>query len=32
MSLPLIIFVLMFVLTMLLRIPIAYGMIMSSIF
>ena len=32
MSLPLIIFVLMFVLTLLLRIPIAFGMIMSSIF
>ena len=32
MSLPLTIFVLMFILTMLLRIPIAFGMIMSSIF
>jgi len=32
MSLPLIVFVLMFILTMLLRIPIAFGMIMSSIF
>jgi len=31
-SLPLIIFLLMFTLTMLLRIPIAFGMIMSSIF
>jgi tripartite ATP-independent transporter DctM subunit len=32
MNLPLIIFLLMFVLTLLLRIPIAFGMIMSSIF
>ena len=32
MNLPLIIFLLMFILTLLLRIPIAFGMIMSSIF
>jgi len=32
MNLPLIIFLLMFTLTLLLRIPIAFGMIMSSIF